>query len=197
LEDFLPLPVVNKKEDNFYLDYSLKNSIGKIRSFYGNFTVLVRAYAYILRLGREGLPRVAQNAILNANYVKEKLKNHYALAYTKDCMHEVVLSCEAQRQKGVSALDIAKRLIDFGIHPPTMYFPLIVKEALMIEPTETENKETLDYFIETMLAINQEIDKDPDRLKNAPHQASVKRVDEVRAVRFPDLRWSPNADNRR
>ncbi len=191
LKDFLPIPLVQKKEEVFYLDRNIPNSIGRVRSFYGNFGVMVRAYAYILRLGKEGLLRVAQNSVLNANYIKEKLKKYYELAYPKRCMHEVVFSCQKQKEKGASALDIAKRLIDFGIHPPTMYFPLIVKEALMVEPTETESKETLDYFIQTMISIDKEIDEDLDRVKNAPHSANVKRVDEVRAARFPDLRWTP------
>jgi len=189
LKDFLPVPLVGKKEDTFYLDYNIEHSIGRVRSFYGNFLVLVRAYAYILRLGKEGLLRVAQNSVLNANYIKEKLKKYYELPFPKQCMHEVVFSCQKQREKGALALDIAKRLIDFGIHPPTMYFPLIVKEALMIEPTEAENKETLDYFIQAMIAINKEIEQNLEKVKAAPHTASVKRVDEVRAARFPDLKW--------
>ncbi|MFA6281965.1 MAG: aminomethyl-transferring glycine dehydrogenase subunit GcvPB, partial [Candidatus Omnitrophota bacterium] len=148
LLDFLPCPIVDKKNDKFYFDYKIKHSIGKLRAFYGNFSVLVRAYAYLLRLGKEGLPRVAQNATLNANYIKAKLKNDYNTASDKPSMHEVVFSCMRQKEKGVSALDIAKRIIDYGMHPPTMYFPHIAKEALMVEPTETESKETLDYFID-------------------------------------------------
>ncbi|MBU1112970.1 MAG: aminomethyl-transferring glycine dehydrogenase subunit GcvPB [Candidatus Omnitrophica bacterium] len=189
LIDFLPVPLVVKREDNYYFDYCLKNSIGRLRAFYGNFSVLIRAYAYILRLGQEGLLRVAKNSVVNANYLKEKLRNYYCLPYPKACMHEVVFSAESQKEKGASALDIAKRLIDYRIHPPTIYFPLIVKEALMIEPTETESKETLDKFIEVMLEINREIELDLERVKNSPQSAPVKRVDEVRAARFPDLRW--------
>jgi len=189
LEDFLPAPIVNNKAGKFYFDYNVKHSIGRMRSFYGNFSVLVKTYAYILRLGKLGLLRAAHNAVINANYIKEKLKNCYEPAYSKICMHEVVFSCLTQKEKGARALDIAKRLIDFGIHPPTMYFPLIVKEALMVEPTETESKETLDYFIQAMIGINKEIDQDIDKVKNAPHTSSVKRVDEVKAARFPDLRY--------
>jgi len=189
LEDFLPTPLVKKDNNKFYLDYEVKHSIGRLRSFYGNFGVLVRAYAYILRLGRDGLLRVAHNSTLSANYIKEKLKNYYQVAFPKKCMHEVVFTCQRQKERGASALDIAKRLIDFGIHPPTMYFPLIVEEALMIEPTETESKQTLDYFIQTMIDIDKEISLDCEKVKASPHLAPVKRVDEVRAARFPNLKW--------
>lgn len=189
LEDFLPSPVVKKDNDKFYLDYEVKHSIGRLRSFYGNFGVLVRAYAYILRLGGDGLLRVAYNSTLSANYIKEKLKNYYQVAFPKKCMHEVVFTCQNQKERGASALDIAKRLIDFGIHPPTMYFPLIVKEALMVEPTESESKQTLDHFIQTMIDIDKEISLDCERVRTSPHLAPVKRVDEVRAARFPNLKW--------
>jgi len=189
LIEYLPVPLVAKAENKFYFEYNLKNSIGKVRSFYGNFGVLLRAYAYLLRLGKEGLLRVAQNSVLSANYIKEKLKNYYEVAYPGQCMHEVVFSCSSQKEKGASALDIAKRLIDFGIHPPTMYFPLIVKEALMVEPTEAESKETLDRFIKAMIDIDNEINTDLEKVKNSPHTMPVKRVDEVKAARFPDLRW--------
>jgi len=189
LEDFLPVPLVKKDQDKFCFDYEVKHSIGRLRSFYGNFGVLVRAYAYILRLGGDGLLRVAQNSTLSANYIKEKLKNYYQVAFPKKCMHEVVFTCQSQKERGASALDIAKRLIDFGIHPPTMYFPLIVKEALMVEPTETESKQTLDYFIQTMIDIDKEISLDCEKVKTSPHLAPVKRVDEVKAARFPNLKW--------
>ncbi|MDD4954655.1 MAG: aminomethyl-transferring glycine dehydrogenase subunit GcvPB [Candidatus Omnitrophica bacterium] len=189
LTDFLPAPVIDKKKDKFYFNYKIKHSIGKVRAFYGNFSVLVRAYVYLLRLGREGLLRVSQNAVLNANYIREKLKNDYNVASNKPSMHEVVFSCTRQKEKGVPALDIAKRLIDYGMHPPTMYFPLIVKEALMVEPTETESRKTLDYFIDCMLKINREIEQNAQTLHDAPHTTPVKRVDEVRAARNPDLRW--------
>jgi glycine dehydrogenase subunit 2 len=191
LKDYLPLPLVEQNDKGkFYLNYKLKNSIGRVRGFYGNFTVLVRAYAYLLRLGQEGLLRVAQNAVLNANYIKEKLKDNYQVCSPRRCMHEVVFSCAKQKEKGVAALDIAKQLIDYGIHPPTMYFPLIVKEALMIEPTETESKETLDKFIAIMKTIDQQINSNNYQgLHDAPITTGTRRVDEVRAARFADVRW--------
>lgn len=189
LLDFLPLPIVEKKKKRFSLNYDIKHSIGRVRAFYGNFLVLVRAYAYLLQLGKDGLSAVAHNSVLNANYIKEKLKGYYKVAYDGLCMHEVVFSCTKQKEKGASCLDIAKRLIDYGIHPPTIYFPLIVKEALMVEPTETESKETLDYFIDTMIAIDREIDEDINRVKSAPHTTATKRVDEVKAARQPNLCW--------
>jgi len=191
LVDFLPVPLIDKNNDKYIFNYDVKNSIGKVRAFYGNFGVLIKAYAYILALGSQGLEEVADISVLNANYILAKLKNYYNLGYKRSCMHEVVFSAEKQKKNGVSALDIAKRLIDFGIHPPTMYFPLIVKEALMIEPTETENKETLDYFIQSMIKIAQEAESSPDTLKDAPHNAIISRVDEVKAAREPDLRWRP------
>ncbi|MBU0694820.1 MAG: aminomethyl-transferring glycine dehydrogenase subunit GcvPB [Candidatus Omnitrophica bacterium] len=191
LIDFLPLPLVDYDNNKLYLNYRGKHSIGKVRSFYGNFTVLLKAYIYLLRLGREGLLRAACNCVINANYIREKLKNHYEVVFPK-CMHEVVFSCVKQKAKGAGSYDIAKRLIDYGIHPPTMYFPLIVKEALMAEPTETESKQTLDYFIQVMIDIDREISHTPELVKSAPHTMPVKRVDEVRAARFPDLRWKKN-----
>ncbi|MBU1121379.1 MAG: aminomethyl-transferring glycine dehydrogenase subunit GcvPB [Candidatus Omnitrophota bacterium] len=190
LVDFLPIPVVAKKNNKFYFDYKIKHTIGRVRSFYGNFSVLIKAYVYLLMLGKEGLLRVAQNSVINANYIKEKLKGHYSLAYNSRCMHEVVFSCDKQKEKGVSALDISKRLLDYKIHPPTMYFPLIVKEALMVEPTETESKDTLDYFIKVMIEIDKEINQNPDKLKNSPHTMPVKRVNEVAAARFPNLKYT-------
>lgn len=189
LKDYLPGPLIEKNKEKFCFNYKIKHSIGRVRTFYGNFAVLVRAYAYILRLGKEGLLRVGYNATLNANYIKEKLKDIYQVASDRRCMHEVVFSCVRQKEKGASALDIAKRIIDYKIHPPTMYFPLIVKEALMVEPTETESKETLDLFIEIMRNIDKEITENLEEIKTAPHNTAVKRVDEVRAARSPDLRW--------
>lgn len=189
LKEFLPVPVVGKKRNKFYLNYRLAGSIGRVHSFYGNFLVLVRAYAYLLRLGKEGVRRVAENAVLNARYIQESLNDFYEAGSAKKCMHEVVFSAGNKKENGIHALDIAKRLIDYGIHPPTMYFPLIVKEALMIEPTETESKETIDYFIEVMKKIHNEARHTPKLLTDAPHSAPVKRLDEVKAARFPDLRW--------
>ena len=157
LAEFLPVPVISKKEEEYYMDYERPNSIGKVKSFYGNFGVLVRAYAYILSMGPDGLKEVAENAVLNANYIANKLKDKYFLPIVTECMHECVFSADWQKEKnGVSALDIAKRLLDFGFHPPTVYFPLIVHEALMVEPTETESKETLDEFISVMRQIAEE-----------------------------------------
>ncbi len=187
--DFLPVPVVDKKGNKFYLKYDIKHTIGRVKSFYGNFLVILKAYIYLLRIGRKGIRRVAYNSVLNANYIKEKLKNHYIPASDKKCMHEVVFSCVKQKNRGASALDIAKRLIDFGIHPPTMYFPLIVKEALMVEPTETESKSTLDNFIKVMIEIDKEIDTNIERIKRAPSTTPVGRVNETKAARFPCLRW--------
>ena len=189
LIDFLPTPLVDKKESGYYFNYNFKHSIGKVKPFYGNFLVILKAYSYLLRLGRNGLKRVAYNCVLNANYIRERLKREFTPASDKMCMHEVVLSCIKQKEKGASALDIAKRLIDFGIHPPTMYFPHTVREALMIEPTETESKETLDYFIDKMIKINKEIENNPENIKKAPRNTPIRRPDEVKAARFPDLRW--------
>jgi len=189
LAEFLPAPVVVKNGGKYSFDYRVKNSIGRVRSFYGNFGVLVRAYAYLLRLGSEGLLAVAQNSVINANYIMASLKDIYQPCSARTCMHEVVFSCVKQKERGASALDIAKRLIDFDIHPPTMYFPMIVKEALMVEPTETESKDTLDYFIKCMRDIDKEIDADLAKLKDAPSSAAVKRVDDVKAARSPNLKW--------
>jgi glycine dehydrogenase subunit 2 len=192
LKDFLPVPLVGKKGEKFCLDYELKNSIGRVRSFYANFLVLVKAFVYLKRLGSAGLLKAARASVVNANYLKAKLKDHYQVAYPRQCMHEVVFSCQRQKEKGALALDVAKRLIDFGIHPPTMYFPLIVKEALMVEPTECENKQTLDYFVQALIAIDNQIESDCRAVCDAPHNAAVERVDEVRAARFPEVRWYPN-----
>ncbi len=186
---YRPLPVVEKKGSRFYFNYDLPKSIGKVRSFYGNFLVMIKAYAYILSLGGEGLRKVAENAVLNANYLRTELKDYYDLPYDEVCLHEVVFSGNRQKARGVRTLDIAKRLIDFGLHPPTVYFPLNVPEALMIEPTETETKETLDYFIETMKKIAHEAEVNPDVLRQAPHNAPVGRLDEAKAARELDLAW--------
>ena len=189
LVPFLPTPVVEKTEKGYVLDDNRPQSIGRVRSFYGNFGVGVRAYAYILSMGAEGLRQVAENAVLNANYLQCRLKEKYDLPYDAICMHETVLSGKRQGVFGVTSLDIAKRLIDYGYHPPTMYFPLIVKEALMIEPTETESKETLDGFIEAMLLIANEAEENPELLKSAPNTTALSRMDESRAVRQPVLKY--------
>ncbi len=191
---YMPTPVVERHTGSDGSErYSLAappQTIGRMGAFHGNFGALVRAYAYITTLGKDGISDISDNAVINANYILSQLKDHYDLPYDRRCMHEVVLSARTlRREHGVSALDIAKRLIDYGIHPPTMYFPLIVEEALMIEPTETESKETLDAFIEVMRAIAEEGRADPQLLHDAPHDAPNTRLDEARAARRPELRW--------
>ena len=186
LKEFLPKPVIGFDGNKYYRNYDLKHSIGKVRSFYGNFGVLVKAYAYILMMGNN-LKQASADAVLNANYLKEKLKGGYELPYDEPCMHEFVLSGEKQAHQGVSTLGIAKKLMDLGCHPPTVYFPLIVHEAMMIEPTESESKETLDDFIEKMLNIAREIEKNPEEVLLSPQHTPVRRVDETLAARHPDL----------
>jgi len=190
LSKFLPVPLVEMNDSGkYYLDYDKKDSIGKIKTFYGNFNVLIKAYSYILSLGAEGLKKASQIAVLNANYLRKYLVKYYYLPYPEICMHEFVISATWQKKKGVRALDIAKRLMDFGFHPPTIYFPLIINEALMIEPTETESKETLDMFIEVMKKIAKEADENPEILKSAPHKTQIKRLDEVKAARDLILKY--------
>lgn len=184
---FLPKPVIEYSGKSYYLDYDRPLSIGRIKSFYGNFNVVLKAYAYILSMGPDGLRQASETAVLNANYILNKLKDDYSLPYNRTCMHEVVFSAQKQKESGVSATDIAKRLLDFGYHPPTVYFPLIVKEALMIEPTETESKETLDRFISVMKQIAKEAETNADYLKSAPHNTVVTRLDEAKAARNPVL----------
>ena len=191
LVPYLPSPLIQFDGQKYYLDYDRPLSIGRIKSFFGNFGVALKAYAYILTMGPEGLREVAETAVLNANYVMEKLKSYYDISYDRICMHEFVLSAQRQKKEDVSAMDISKRLIDFGFHPPTTYFPLIVKEALMIEPTETESRETLDEFIEAMIQIAKEAEEEPDKVQNAPHKSPIGRLDETKAARKPKLRWQP------
>ncbi len=186
LKDFLPSPTVEFDGNKYYRNYNISHSIGKVRSFYGNFGVLVRAYAYILMMG-DNLKLASADAVLNANYIKEKLKGFYELPYDEPCMHEFVLSGEKQHQEGVSTIGIAKRLMDDNIHPPTVYFPLIVHEAIMIEPTESESKEVLDNFINVMLKIAEEIKENPDEVLKSPQKTPVKKVDETQAARHPNL----------
>ncbi|MEJ5165718.1 MAG: aminomethyl-transferring glycine dehydrogenase subunit GcvPB [Thermoanaerobaculia bacterium] len=188
-EGFLPVPVVEKNESGYYLNYDLPNSIGKIRSFYGQFSVLVRAYSYILQLGIEGFKEVSNISVLLANYIRRSLEGTYRLKYDAPTMHEVVFDDSFQEKKGVKNIDIAKRLLDFGVHPPTVSFPLIVHGALMIEPTETEPKEEIDHFIFAMKKIAEEIEQDPEFVKGAPYTTPVLRLDEVKAARQPKLRW--------
>lgn len=190
LVDFLPIARVIKRHDGtFALDYHRHKSIGYIAPFYGNFGVILKAYAYIMLLGKKGLIEATEYAVLNANYCRARLKEYYDIPYDRICMHECVFSASRQAKNGVHALDIAKYLIDRGYHPPTIYFPLIVKEALMIEPTETESKETLDLFIDTMIDIARLAETDPDVIKTAPVTRPVKRLDETKAAREPNLRW--------
>jgi glycine dehydrogenase subunit 2 len=177
------------KSDGKYKFVSPAKSIGRIANFYGNFGVMCKAYAYIRSLGAAGLKKVSEDAVINANYLREKLKSYYYLPYGRTCMHEVVFSGRRQKAKGIHTVDIAKRLLDYGLHPPTVYFPLIVDEALMIEPTETESKQTLDAFIEAMKEIAKDVEENPEVLRTAPHNTPVRRLDDVRAARNPDLRW--------
>lgn len=189
LAPFIPVPTVEIEGDRYCLDYDRPQSIGSVHGFYGNFGVLVRAYAYIRRMGASGLKEASRNAILNANYIKRRLEGHYYIQNQVPCMHECVFSAKFQKGKGVHAWDIAKRLQDYGFHPPTVNFPLIVDEAIMIEPTETEARETLDKFCDAMISIAGEVETNPDIVKNAPHTMGVKRLDEAQAVKKPDLRW--------
>ena len=188
LKNYLPVPVVNFDGTKYFKDFSANKSIGKVRGFYANFGILVRAYAYILMMGNN-LKTASADAVLNANYISKKLKGAYHLPYDVPCMHEFVLSGEKQHSQGVNTLGIAKRLMDANYHPPTVYFPLIVHEAIMIEPTESESKEILDGFIDTMLKIANEIENNPEEVLKSPQNTPVKRVDETLAARKPDLAY--------
>jgi glycine dehydrogenase subunit 2 len=196
LRDYLPAPRIEKVDARYRLAAAGSKSIGRVRSFFGNFGVLVRAYAYIISLGADGLREVSRMALLNANYIRARLDKHYALAYDEPCMHECIFTDRIQQKNGVSTLDIAKRLLDYGCHPPTIYFPLVVHGALMIEPTETETPETLDEFVEAMIAIAEEARENPQLVKTAPHTTPVSRLDEARAARRPILRWEPRGPER-
>jgi glycine dehydrogenase subunit 2 len=186
---YLPVPVIGEKGGRFVLDFDRPATIGRVRSYFGNFSVIVRALCYILTLGPKGVREIAEFAVLNANYIRKSLEGEYHLKYTTSSMHECVFSDKIQKEFGVTNLDIAKRLIDYGIHPPTMSFPLIVRGALMIEPTETESRRDLDLFIDAMKAIAREAKESPEILHSAPHAAYVSRLDEVAAAKFPVLRW--------
>ena len=188
LAPFLPTPHVRQNGGGFVLT-APERSIGRLGSFHGNFGVLVRAYAYILSLGADGLRSISEAAVINANYVLARLRDAYRLPYDRRCMHEVVFSGSRQKAKGVKTLDIAKRLIDYGFHPPTIYFPLIVDKAIMIEPTESESKESVDAFCDAMLKIAQEVEQSPELVRDAPHNAPLRRLDEATAARKPVLRW--------
>jgi glycine dehydrogenase subunit 2 len=192
LEPFLPVPRIVQCDECWDFDYARPDSIGRLRAFHANFAMVVRAYAYILALGCDGLEQASRVAILNANYVRKRLEGYYPSASNEPTMHECVLTHDLEERAHVSTLDIAKRLLDFGIHPPTIYFPLVVHGALMIEPTETESLETLDRFVAAMAEIYNESLSNPETVKTAPHTLALSRVDEVTAARHPVLRWTPS-----
>ncbi|MFB0566705.1 MAG: aminomethyl-transferring glycine dehydrogenase subunit GcvPB [Candidatus Aminicenantaceae bacterium] len=194
LEPFLPIPVIEREGNQYFLDIDRPQSIGRVRSFFGNFAVIVKSLAYILSLGFEGLKEISEIAVLNSNYIRKSLEKDYYLKYESPTLHECVFSDKFQREYGIQNIDIAKRLIDFGLHPPTMSFPLIVHGALMIEPTETESKRDLDLFIGAMKQIAKEAKEDPKILKSAPHISYVRRLDETSAARNPILKWDYQTD---
>ncbi|PGT87613.1 aminomethyl-transferring glycine dehydrogenase subunit GcvPB [Bacillus sp. AFS040349] len=186
---YLPKPVLVKTEEGYHFDYNRPESIGRVKPFYGNFVINVRAYTYIRTMGPDGLKAVTEYAVLNANYMMRRLAPYYDLPFNQHCKHEFVLSGKRQKKLGVRTLDIAKRLLDFGYHPPTIYFPLNVEECIMIEPTETESKETLDSFIDAMIQIAKEAEETPEIVQEAPHTTVVKRLDETTAARKPILKY--------
>lgn len=190
LVKFLPTPVVEKKGDEYFLDYDRPDSIGSVKAYYGNFSVLVRAYTYIKSMGFDGLREASETAVLNANYMMSQLKDDYYLPIDKHCMHEFVLGGIKDKETGVTTLDIAKRLLDFGYHPPTVYFPLIINEAIMIEPTETESKISMDGYIDAMKTIAKEARENPDVLLSAPHNTPVGRIDEAKAAKDLILKYT-------
>jgi glycine dehydrogenase subunit 2 len=187
---YLPKPVLVKTEDGLTFEYDRPESIGRVKPFYGNFGINVRAYTYIRTMGPDGLKAVTEYAVLNANYMMRRLAPHFDLPYDRHCKHEFVLSGRRQKKLGVRTLDMAKRLLDFGYHPPTIYFPLNVEEGMMIEPTETESKETLDAFIDAMIQIAKEVEENPEMVQDAPHTTVIKRLDETKAARKPVLRYT-------
>jgi glycine dehydrogenase subunit 2 len=192
LYPFAPAPTVERHADGrYFLDYARAQSVGRVRSFYGNFGMMVRAYAYLREMGAEGLRSATDMAVLNANYLRVCLGEQWHVAYDRACMHEVVISDRSLRTTGITTLDIAKRLLDYGFHPPTVYFPLVVKGAMLIEPTETETRETLDEFVSAMASIHREAQNEPATVKGAPHLTRLRRLDETRAARKPVLRWEP------
>ncbi|EJG5139857.1 aminomethyl-transferring glycine dehydrogenase subunit GcvPB [Staphylococcus pseudintermedius] len=189
LRDYLPKPLVVKNGDRFEYDNDTPYSIGRVKPFYGNFGIYLRAYTYIRTMGYQGLKEVSEAAVLNANYMKARLKDTFVIPFDQYCKHEFVLSGTKQKKLGVRTLDMAKRLLDFGVHPPTVYFPLIVDEGMMIEPTETESKETLDYFCDALIQIAKEAEEDPDKVLEAPHTTIIDRLDETTAARKPILKF--------
>ncbi|HJF30577.1 MAG TPA: aminomethyl-transferring glycine dehydrogenase subunit GcvPB [Sporosarcina psychrophila] len=186
---FLPKPVLVKKDKVYTFEYNLPQSIGRVKPFYGNFGIYLRAYTYIRSMGPDGLKAVTEYAVLNANYMMRRLEPHFDLPYNRHCKHEFVLSGRRQKKLGVRTLDMAKRLLDFGYHPPTIYFPLNVEEGMMIEPTETESKETLDAFCDALIQIAKEVEENPEIVQNAPHTTVINRLDETKAARQPVLRY--------
>jgi glycine dehydrogenase subunit 2 len=192
LEPFLPSPVICEMNGTYSWDWTRPDSIGHVHTFFGNFGIHVRALTYILSMGADGLREISDVAILNANYLRKKLDGAYEVPFDRPCMHEVVLSGDRQKARGARTADIAKRLLDYGFHPPTVYFPLIVHEALMIEPTESEPKEALDAFIEAMLKIDRETQENPQVLHDAPTTTPVRRLDEAVAARALDIRYHKN-----
>ncbi len=199
LAPYLPVPRIARQDDRYQLVHNVPQSIGKVRAFHGNVGAIIRSYVYIRLHGREGIPKISEHAILNANYLRARLRDRYHVPYDEPCMHELVASAVRQKAFGVRALDIAKRLLDHGFYAPTVYFPMIVEEALMIEPTETESKQTLDRFIDAMLAIDEEARRDPASVRRAPSTTPVGRLDEVTAAREPNLSWrhrTSGADDR-
>ena len=187
---FLPSPVLVKEDDKYTFDYNRPQTIGRVKPFYGNFGINVRAYTYIRSMGPDGLKAVTENAVLNANYMMRRLEPFFDLPYNRHCKHEFVLSGRRQKKLGVRTLDMAKRLLDFGYHPPTIYFPLNVEEGMMIEPTETESKETLDAFCDAMIQIAKEVEENPEIVQDAPHTTVINRLDETKAARKPVLRYT-------
>jgi glycine dehydrogenase subunit 2 len=194
LEPFRPTPVVRRDGTRFYVDADRPNSIGRVRSFFGNFGVMVRAYTFIQELGGEGLKRATDMAVLNANYLAALLRKTFPIAHDATCMHEAVFTDRnLESETGIKTLDIAKRLIDHGFHPPTVYFPLVVKGAMMVEPTESESKETIEAFVVALESIVAEARSNPELVRGAPHLTRLGRLDEARAARKPRLRWTPPA----
>ncbi len=189
LVPFLPAPRITKKDNSYGWQYDFPESIGRVKPFYGNIGVIIRAYAYLVSVGREGLRKISESALINANYLSKKLFDYIEIPYGERCMHEFVASTKKLKVNDITTLDIAKRLLDYGFHSPTIYFPLIVEDALMIEPTDTETRETLDEFAEALIKILEEAKTNPEILKKAPHNTPVSRLDEVQAARKPDLRW--------
>lgn len=189
LKPYLPKPLLTKEGDHYYFDYDRPQSIGRIKPYFGNFGINVRAYAYLRTMGEKGLKQVSENAVVNANYLMRLLAPYYQLPYNRHCKHEFVISGKRQKKRGVSTLDIAKRLLDYGFHPPTIYFPTIIDESMMVEPTETETKETLDAFADAMIQIAKEAQEEPETVQEAPYHTAVSRLDETTAARKPILRY--------